>query len=101
MSDLAGRGSKQSPITNGCVCNLVDGGLIVGQEFTIGRYISNVSRKALIPFKSIFPPSGSTASMHRAIAIICFGSFALTQIRPFIPTAASSGNLPPSKGKRK
>jgi hypothetical protein len=61
-----------------------------------------VSRKAFTLFASFsVPPSGSTASIHRAMAIVCLISFAHTHTRPFSPTALSKGNRPPRRGRRK
>ena len=73
----------------------------VACESPLQYHTSNVFRNVWTAFKSIPPPSGSTASMQRAIAMIRFESPAFTQTRPFIPTAASSENLPPSNGSRK
>lgn len=63
--------------------------------------MSSVSNNFLTSSASILPPSGSAASIHREMAIVCFTSFALIQTRPFIPTAASNGNLPPRSGNKK
>lgn len=64
-------------------------------------YRSSVCKKALTAFASIPPPSGSTASIHRAMAMVCFTSFVLIHTRPFIPIADSSGKRPPRSGRRK
>lgn len=64
-------------------------------------YISILLKSFLTPPSSIPPPSGSTASIHRTTAIVCFISFALIQILPFMPTAASSGKREPRKGSKK
>lgn len=61
-----------------------------------------MSRKVFTLFASFsVPPSGSTASIHRAMAIVCLISFAHTHTRPFSPTALSKGNRPPRRGRRK
>lgn len=64
-------------------------------------YISSLLKSFLTPASSIPPPSGSTASIHRTTAIVCFTSFVLIQILPFIPTATSSGKREPRKGSKK
>lgn len=63
--------------------------------------MSSVSRNSLTDFSSRFPPSGSTRSMHLTVAMTCLGSFEPTHTLPFIPIAASSGNLEPRRGRRK
>ena len=63
-------------------------------------YTSNVLRNFSKFCSLIPPPSGSTASIHLAIAITCLGSLALTQTLPFVPTADSRGNRAPRRGRR-
>lgn len=62
---------------------------------------SNVLMNFFIYGSSSPPPSGSTASIHRAIAIVCFTSFEFIHTLPFTPTATSRGNREPRSGRRK
>lgn len=62
---------------------------------------SSVLKNFFVPGSSSPPPSGSTASIHRAIAIVCFTSFELIHTLPFTPTATSRGNREPRSGRRK
>ena len=71
------------------------------REVRMEGHKSNVLMKFFIPSSSNPPPSGSTASIHRAIAIVCFTSFELIHTLPFIPTATSKGNREPRRGRRK
>lgn len=65
------------------------------------HYTSNVLRNFFTAGSSIPPPSGSTASIHRAIATTCPGSFAVIHTLPLVPTADSNGMRDPSKGSKK
>lgn len=62
---------------------------------------SNILINFFIYGSSSPPPSGSTASIHRAIAIVCFTSFDFIHTLPFTPTATSRGNREPRSGRRK
>lgn len=68
---------------------------------TSTNHISSVPRNFFTPSSSMPPPSGSTASIHRDTAMVCFTSFVLIHTRPFTPVATSRGNRDPSKGSRK
>ena len=62
---------------------------------------SSVLMNVFIYGSSNPPPSGSTTSIHRAIAMVCFTSFELIHTLPFTPTATSRGNRDPRSGRRK
>ena len=74
------------------------------KKSTVSRLYYDTSKafnKILTSASVMPPPSGSTASIHRLIAMTCFGFGAFIQTRPFMPTAASNGNTEPSNGSRK
>lgn len=75
--------------------------LALGYTSITWNHNSRVLNIFFTPASSTPPPSGSTTSMHLAIAIVCFTSLALIHTRPFKPTATSRGNRAPRRGSRK
>jgi hypothetical protein len=92
-SGIRGRAGQSQLVTDAVIMIVT---LVFGIRVTMkARYTSNVAKNLLSAISSMAPPSGSTFSMHLAIAIMWAGSFELIHTRPLRPIAASNGNFAP------